>query len=213
MGTLDITKGQIKLCGALASGALIGGLILGAIFATLWQQLAPQLTQWIQGGTLVGFDFREHIPESPAGDRAAPNHLFVHLYPMPARGIITRVTYLNDKDKVPETITLLILRPAGEGWRVIHRVTLTDDIPPATQGISTVTPVYPLSVEAGDVFAHWQSGDSPTGPIPLNLDSAAIEGHSMGKFGFQATDLQVGQLIVNTGFSGQRDYFINVILE
>jgi len=162
----------------------------------------------------IGFNFTHYIPESPEGDKGAPNHVFIHRYPMPDDGLITGVIYQNDIDDVPETIVLLILRPDGDDWEVIHRVTLLDDdIPPAATGLAMLELKPSLAVKKGDVFAHWQPETRPTGPIPLNLDSTSVDGLSAGKFGFSLVDVEVGQIIPDSGFTGRRDYFMNVIFK
>ena len=71
----------------------------------------------------------------------------------------------------------------------------------------------PIPVEEGDIFAHWHPGNMPTGAIPMNLDGTSIDGFSVGKFGFSSDDVEVGQIIMDSGFTGSRDYFLNVIFE
>lgn len=162
----------------------------------------------------IGFDFVNRTPESPEGDEGAPNHVFVHQYPMPEDGLITGVIYLNDTDEVSEIIDLLILRSVRRGWEVIHRVALpADDRPPAISGFSTLELDSAISVMKGDVFAHWQPEARPTGPIPLSIDRASIDGLSIGKFGFSSAEVQVGEVIRDSGFTGQRDYSMNVIFK
>ena len=160
----------------------------------------------------VGFDFSRKAPHSPTGDRSAATHLFVHKYSFPSNGYVTGVTFMNDSDGGAETFTLLILRPVSDGWQVIHRVDIEDDdLPPAKTGITTIQFGIPLEVHRGDIFAHWQPDD--TGPIPLNDENSSIEGLSFGKVGFHSEDVEEGQFILNQGFSGGRDYFINLIFE
>jgi hypothetical protein len=162
----------------------------------------------------IGFDFTNRNPESPDGDDGAPNHVFIHQYPMPEEGLITGVIYLNDTDKVSEIIDLLILRPVRRGWEIVHRVELpADDHPPSTRGISTLQLDPALSVNMGDVFAHWQPEARPTGPIPMNLDRASIDGLTVGEFGFDTAEVQAGEFIKDDGFTGQRDYSINLIFK
>lgn len=69
-----------------------------------------------------------------------------------------------------------------------------------------------MPVKEGDIFAHWQPGSRPSGPIPQNIDREAVDGQSTGKGGFGKGDLEVGQVISMEGFTGSRDYAINVIL-
>jgi len=162
----------------------------------------------------IGFNFTHFIPEFPEGDKDAPNHVFIHRYPMPDDGLITGVIYLNDTDEVSETITLLILRPSSDGWEVIHCVALLgDDLPPATTGLAMLELKPSLAVKQGDIFAHWQPETRPTGPIPLSLDSTSVDGLSTGKFGFNLVDIEVGQIIPDSGFTGRRDYLMDVIFK
>lgn len=170
------------------------------------KSLAREATPSIQR---IGFDFSEQIPSSPEGDISAAHHLFIHKYPIPFDGFITGLVYLNDSDKVPETFDLLILRPHNGNWTVIFRITLSDDTPPAQTGITLVNLPYPLPVQKGDIFAHWQH--KARGAIPLNTDESSVDGFSAGQHGFQSSDVEVGERIKANGFSGQRDYFINLI--
>lgn len=157
----------------------------------------------------VGFDFSGQIPSSPKGDVSARHHLFLHEYPMPGNGFVSGIIYLNDSDKAVETFDVLILRPNDDGWRIIYRIQLSDDSPPAQTGTTSVNLPSPLTVQRNDIFAHWQDG--PNGAIPLNIGNRSVDGFSTGQFGFQSSKVEVGQQIGANGFSGQRDYFINVI--
>ena len=164
----------------------------------------------------IGFDFHNQIPKEPQGGMAGAAHVFVHRYPMPSSGYITGLSYLNDKEpdgiELPETFTLLVLRPIVGGWEIVHRVAIPrDDSVPTVTGITTVELSPPVPVHKGDVFAHWL--EEAKGPIPINIDADAIEGLSVGKFGFSSADVEVGQVIKNEGFTGNRDYFLNVIFE
>ena len=160
----------------------------------------------------IGFDFKGSAASFPGGDEAAPTHLFIHKYPIPGDGYISGLILLNDADILEEGFSLLILRPNQGQWEVIHRVDADeDDQPVATTGISTIDFGESLPVREGDIFAHWQAGD--TGPIPMNTEETAFEGFSFGKFGFNSADIEVGQVIPNNGFSGGRDYFVNLIFE
>ncbi len=156
----------------------------------------------------VGFDFADRTPSSPAGDTAAGEHLFLHKYPFPSDGYITGIAYLNDSDSTSESFDLLILRPNQDGWDVLYRITLSDDTPPAETGITLVDLPYPLPVQEGDIFAHWQYDAG--GAIPANIEHP-VDGSSAGQHGFGSSAVEIGQKITKYGFSGQRDYFINVI--
>ncbi len=157
----------------------------------------------------IGFDFLGQIPSSSQGDTSARRHLFLHEYSMPSNGYVTGVIYLNDSDKAVEAFDLLILRPNDDGWQVIYRVELFDDTPPAQTGNTVINLPSPLVVQKGDIFAHWQ--DNPNGAIPLNIDNESIDGFSVGQYGFQSSEVEVGKQIGIDGFNGHRDYFINVI--
>jgi len=162
----------------------------------------------------IGYCFIDRSFGFSEGDEMAPNHLFLHKYPMPDDGVITDVIYLADSDELPEIMTLLILRPDENGWKVIHRVSIPDDdIPSSTRGLVTFAFASPLPVREGDIFAHWQPAVRATGPIPLNGVEDYAEGLSMGRAGFEEADLEVGQIISEAGFSGSRDYALNLILQ
>lgn len=170
------------------------------------QQADPQST------LSIGYDFSDQVPAFPEGDAKAPNHIFVHKYPIPGNGFITGITLLNDSDSLEEDFTLLILRPISGGWEVIHRMDISeDDQSSAETGITSIPFGTSLAVEKGDIFAHWQLRDS--GSIPLNNESSSFEGLSFGKYGLGSTDIEEGQVIPNGNFSGGRDYFINLIFE
>jgi hypothetical protein len=158
----------------------------------------------------IGFGFSEQVPSSPKGDSSASRHLFLHEYSIPSNGFITGIIYLNDSDKAVETFDLLILRPNDDGWKVIHLINLSDDIPPTQTGTTRVSLPSPLAVQKNDIFAHWQ--DSPNGAIPLNIDDESVDGFSVGQYGFSSSEVEVGQQIDINGFNGHRDYFINIVL-
>jgi len=157
----------------------------------------------------IGFNFSEQVPSAPKGDTSARRHLFLHEYSMPSNGFVTGIIYLNDSDKAVETFDLLILRPNDDGWKVIYRINLSDDMPPTQTGTTIVNLPSPLAVQKNDIFGHWQ--DTPNGAIPLNLDNKSVDGFSVGQYGFQFSEVEVGQQIGIDGFNGQRDYFINVV--
>jgi len=157
----------------------------------------------------IGFDFSEQIPSSPKGDTSARRHLFLHEYPMPSNGFVTGIIFCNDSDKAVETFDLLLLRPNDDGWKVMYRISLSDDTPPSQTGTTVVNLPSPWAVQKNDILAHWQ--DSPNGAIPLNIDNETVDGFSVGQYGFQSSDVEVGQEIGINGFNGPRDYFINVV--
>ncbi len=165
-----------------------------------------------QSTSAIGYDFSGQTPASPEGDIAAPTHIFIHKYPIPSDGFVTGITILNDTDSLEEDFTLLILRPIGGGWKVIHRMDISEEDQVSTKAIdSNVHFKISLAVTKGDIFAHWQFGD--TGPIPLNDEGSSFEGLSFGKFGISSKEIEKGQVILNESFSGGRDYFINLIFE
>ena len=157
----------------------------------------------------IGFDFTEQVPSFPKGDISARRHLFLHEYSMPSNGSVIGIIFCNDSDKAVETFDLLVLRPNDDGWKVIYRMSLSDDTPPTQTGTTAVNLPSPWAVQKNDVFAHWQ--DSPNGAIPLNIESESVDGFSVGQHDFQSSEVEVGEQIDINGFSGPRDYFINVV--
>lgn len=185
-------------------------ILLLSLFFFLF--LACNILTPINQSQAIGFDFSGKTPHTPTGDRNAATHLFIHKYPFPSTGRVTGITFLNDTDGGTEAFSLLILRPTDDGWEVIHRVDISDeDIPVTKTGSTSIQFETALDVVKGDLFAHWQPDD--TGPIPLNDENSSIEGLSFGKVGFHSEDIEEGQFILNQGFSGGRDYFINLIFE
>jgi hypothetical protein len=161
---------------------------------------------------LVGYDLWGQSPQVPTGDRSAAGHVFIHKYPFTTDGYVTGVSFLNDSDGGSEVFALLVLRPLDDGWLVVHHLEIEgDDQPPSKTGVTTIHFTTPLSVEKGDVFGHWQFDD--TGPIPMNLENHSIDGLSFGKSGFIASDVDTGRIISREGFSGGRDYFINLLFQ
>ncbi len=128
---------------------------------------------------------------------------------MPSDGFINGIIYLNDSDKAIEQFDLLILRPNNNGWKVIYRMNVSDDSPPVQTGTTVVKLSAPITVQKNDIFAHWQ--DTPNGAIPLNTDDASVDGFSVGQYGFQSSQVEVGQQIDINGFLGERDYFIDLM--
>jgi len=167
-----------------------------------------------QQTTAVGFDLTHRMLDNPQGDGNAQRHLFIHNYPMPGEGLVTGTICLKDTDETPESVRLLILRPGPGGWKIIHSLPLpADDHPKSQTGIDTFQFNPPLPVEKGDIFAHWHPDGDPSGPIPYNSDDVSRKGLTVGKFGFRLEDVQRGKIIPNRGFTGQRDYFINLIFQ
>ena len=183
--------------------------IICLVILTLWQIPCH--------AALVGFDFAGKTPEFPTGDLGAPNHLFIHDYATPYAGFVTSLTSRNDSDTTSgdQPISLLVLHPAAGGWNVTYRVDLPDSIfNHGVPGDTTYTLPTALAVAQGDIFAHWQ--EQGPGPIPLNIPADdAINpyfGSSNGQYGFLSSDIEPGDFIANAGFTGARDYFINLNL-
>jgi hypothetical protein len=189
-------------------------LLIGALLASIY---FPHFDIPF-GEKKIGFAFAGHPSGEPWGDRTAATHLFVHGYPFPEDAVVKGVVLRNDKEETDgersEAITLVILRPETAGWRVINAVDLdVDDLPARTTGTTYLKFDKPLEVKKGDLFGHFQNVEMPGGPIPLNLDAASIEGKSSGKAGFSRYDILPGKLIPNEGFTGRRDYYINVVFK
>jgi hypothetical protein len=161
----------------------------------------------------VGFNFSGLIPEYPDGDGGAQNHLFIHSYEMPYDGFVTSATFRNDADSGVQPISLLILRPFtdsinGDGWKVVYRVEMEASVFYEVAGDTTWMLPAPLAVEQRDIFAHWQA--QGPGPIPLNVYGTGL---SNGQFGYYGIwEIDPGDFIKNDGFTGGRDYFINLNL-
>ena len=184
-------------------------LLLACRSVTVTIDKNPPLSESVTLTQQIGFNFSEQVAKSPKGDTSARRHLFLHEYPMPSKGFVTGIIYVNDSDKAVETFDLLILRPNDDGWKVIYRISISDDTPPTQTGTTTVSLPSPLAVQKNDIFAHWQ--DSPNGAIPLNIDDESVDGFSVGQYGFQSSEVEVGQQIDINGFDGYRDYYINIV--
>jgi hypothetical protein len=164
----------------------------------------------------IGFSFKGRIPQVQSGDMAAGSHLFIHQYAIPQDGEITAVAYLNDTEplqfEIPERVYILLLRPEVGGLRVVERIELpTDELTATDSGVIIYRLEKPLVVRKGDLFGHWQMVDLQTGPFPLNIEMGSVDGFSIGQAGFTEKDTEVGTLINTSGFTGRRDYFINLI--
>ncbi len=166
----------------------------------------------------LGYNFARKDPELPGGDQAAATHLFIHQYPFPQDGLVTGIRYLQDDEaltiEIPESIYLVVLHPEPGGLRITHLLEIpADDQPPSTNGIVTYTFPEPIKVQQGDVYGHWQPSTFQTGPIPFNTDSSSTDGLTLGKSGFEWMDIQPGTLISLDGFTGRRDYYLNLIFQ
>jgi hypothetical protein len=181
---------------------ILGPGIICLLVLALWHSPCQAVT--------VGFDFFGQTPQFDTGDQGAPLHLFIHDYAMPYAGTVTSVTFRNDSDTTSglQPISLLILHPNAGGWNVAHRVDLQDAIfNHGAPGDTTYMLPTALPVEQGDIFGHWQ--EQGPGPIPLNIYGTGL---SNGQYGFYSSDIDPGDFILNAGFTGGRDYFINLNL-
>lgn len=195
---------------------------LAIVSILLFLSLACRLTpETVREGhvafTYLGYYLDGRNPSTTEGDQSAAGHIFIHKYPIKKDGWVTGLIYLNDLEpdmvEKSEVITLLILRPEPNGWRIISSMDLEPDDNPIRIGGITTTLFDPIQVMAGDVFGHFQGEDNQTGPIPLNLDDASQDGLSVGKAGFSTIDILPGSFVVDSGFSGARDYYLNLIYQ
>jgi len=202
-------NGQLKQTRLLIKLFLFAVFSLSCSSITIAVDKVQPTPESIMPTQQIGFDFASQIPAYPEGDASASLHLFLHKYHVPNNGFITGVIYLNDSDTISESFDLLILRPDKKGWKVVYRINSSDDSSPAKTGITVLTLPAPLSVQKNDIFAHWQH--EADGAIPLNVDNESFDGFSVGQYGFRSADVEIGQHINKDGFSGPRDYFINII--
>ncbi|MFN0130069.1 MAG: PEP-CTERM sorting domain-containing protein [Verrucomicrobiales bacterium] len=123
-------------------------------------------------------------------------------------GFLTQATILNDDDETPESVDILVLRPAGgNNFSVIHRVTLSDDSPAFTTG-STSYPLANLAVSGGDVMAHWGLGNQP---IPL--DCCGSGPGDVQITNLTSSNFDVGNTVTFAPFPQKRSYFWNVSMD
>jgi hypothetical protein len=189
------------------------GILLISLACRLWDGMDGRINHAIY----FGFDMESDTPQDTGGDHAASGHIFIHQYEIPEDGWVSGVLYLNDSEwfraEIQESVTLLILRPTENGWIIVHAVELpADDQPIIRTGTSTVYFDDLLQVKKGDIYGHFQ-GDKPTGPFPLSIDKAAKDGLSVGKTGFVQADIKEGNYLPNEGFTGERDYYFNLIFQ
>jgi hypothetical protein len=194
-------------------------ILLAAVITLI--SLACRLSDGMDGrinhAVYFGFDMESDTPQDTGGDHAATGHIFIHQYEIPEDGWVSGVFYLNDSEwfraEIQESVTLLILRPTENGWLIVHTVELpADDRPITRTGTSTVYFDNLLQVKKGDIYGHFQ-GDKPTGPFPLSIDKAAKDGLSVGQSGFVQSDIKEGYFLPNEGFTGERDYYFNLIFQ
>lgn len=217
---LNMKEYRVRLPELSTMGMIILALILLinlccllAIFCNLSLAGSQRL---IQKETYLGYDFSHKKPEFAGGDQAASNHLFIHQYPFQEDGSVVGIRYLEDKEtlslEIPESTYFVILHPEPGGLRITHLIKIPpDDQPPSSESVVVYKFPEPVRVRQGDVYGHWHPADSPTGPFPLNTDSKSDEGLTIGKHGFEWMDIQPGNMIPLDGFTGRRDYFMNVI--
>ncbi|MCA9066026.1 MAG: hypothetical protein KDA96_23320, partial [Planctomycetaceae bacterium] len=115
----------------------------------------------------------------PGGDGGAANFLFIHddFAPITSTSTITALYLAPDADSTPINFDLLVLRPAGGDFTVVHRVSLTDSDVVSTDA-DGVRKLYVglLDVQAGDVLAHWSAVAG--GSIPFSLTTGGSTGWS-----------------------------------
>ena len=78
----------------------LGALIILLMVSLGCNGFVPRLsnTESVVATELIGFDFTQGPLQCPEGDTGAPNHVFIHKYPMPGKGEIVGVLYLNDSE-------------------------------------------------------------------------------------------------------------------
>jgi hypothetical protein len=113
-----------------------------------------------------------------------------------------------------EEIYLLILRPEGEGMKIIHQAEIpADQLSAAKSGVVIYSLPAPLPVKKGDVFGHWQQVNLPIWLLPIKVEMGAVDGFTVGKRNITKDDIQVGNLVNPSVSLGLRDYFINFIVQ
>jgi hypothetical protein len=191
----------------LACGACIVLMGIGLFFGR--NRLANN------NANLIGFNFTGRTAQFPMGDIGAGRTLFIHHYPVPQSGHVIGFKYSNDYEngnpEKQEEIVLLLLRPEINDWSIFYRYETVDDNPVRTEGVTTVLFPLPVAVERGDIFATYQPDLNSSGAIPMNSDQKCVEGKSSGRFGFDDDQIQVNLKIQNQGFTGCRDYFIDLL--
>jgi hypothetical protein len=165
----------------------------------------------------IGFSFKERSSLLQKGDEATARQQFIHQYTIPEDGEISAVAYLNDLEPqgldLDEEIYLLILRPEGEGMKIIYRAEIpADQLSAAKSGVIIYTLPAPLAVKKGDVFGHWQQVNLPIWLLPIKVEMGAVDGFTVGKKNFTKDDIQVGNLVNPSVSLGLRDYFVNFIV-
>ena len=122
-------------------------------------------------------------------------------------GVLTKATILNDTDTLEESVDLLVLRPlGGNGFTVIHRVTVTDDAVPSTTG-TTDYQLANLPVLAGDVLGHWGLWNQP---IPQQADYTGPA--NVQVVNLDSENFNIGNTINFAPFPQPRSYFWNVTM-
>ncbi len=215
--TIYINNQCIRISGEKMSHKRIILLIVLLSLISVACILSDGMDGRINHAIYLGFDLESDTPQDSGGDHAASGHVFIHQYEIPEDGWVSGVFYLNDSEwfraEIQESVTLLILRPTENGWLIVHTVELPPDDQPLTRiGTSTIYFDNLLQVKKGDIYGHFQ-GDNPTGPFPLSIDKAAKDGLSVGKAGFAQADIKAGNFLPNEGFTGERDYYFNLIFQ
>jgi len=208
---MNFTRRKIALTGLIV--AIIACIVCSA--AIVMAIVIDRNLGTENDANLIGFNFTGRTAQFPMGDLGAGRTLFIHKYPIPKYGHVIGFEYLNDYEngnpEKREKIALLMLRPEIDYWSIFYRYDIVDDNPVRTDGITKVIFPQPIEVQKGDIFATYQSDENSSGAIPMNSDQTCIDGKSSGKYGFDNDQIQVDMEIQNLGFSGCRDYFIDLI--
>ena len=161
---------------------------------------------------VVGPDLTQTF-DSPGGDITAQNALFIHdeFGGITSDGTISALQLAPDSDSTAINLDVLVLRPDGGDFEVIHRVSLTDSdiVSTDANGVRTLD-IGSLDVQAGDVIGHWSAVAG--GSIPYS----ASTGGSTNWSNYNTADIEIGDTVqegLDTGSSPNRVYGLNVLFE
>ncbi|MEM6366057.1 MAG: LamG-like jellyroll fold domain-containing protein, partial [Planctomycetota bacterium] len=144
------------------------------------------------------------------GDTGAANLLFIHddFGRVAGDGTISSLEIAPDSNNTPIDFDLLVLRPDGGGFEVVHRVSLSDSDITGTNanGVRTLD-IGQLAVQTGDVIGHWSANQH--GSIPFSLGTGAT-----GYSSYATGDIEVGDTVTESNNSTQaRIYGLNFTFE